>query len=84
MRDEFISVGFFVVVVLTLVGRFIIALRFFARPLVTPMGERGGGKMDFGEMESTRSTMRLVRVCDLRRGLVGGVWWNLVGSYGYE
>ena len=69
-------------VVLTLVGPFIIALRFFARPLVTPMGERGGGKMDFGEMESTRSTMRLVRVCDLRRGLLGVGVWGVVESGG--
>ena len=38
---DFWSVGF-VVVVLTLVGPFIIALRFFARPLVTPMREGGG------------------------------------------
>ena len=48
---DFWSVGF-VVVVLTLVGPFIIALRFFARPLVTPRGKRGGGEMDSGEMES--------------------------------
>ena len=70
---DFWSVGF-VVVVLTLVGPFSIALRFFARPQVTPMREGGG--------ESTRSTMRLVRVCDLRRGLLGVGVWGVVESGG--
>ena len=58
-------------VVLTLVGPLIITLGFFARPLMTPVGERGGGEMDCSEMVSARSTVRLVRVWDVRRGLVG-------------
>jgi hypothetical protein len=41
---------------------------------VTPMREGGG--------ESTRSTMRLVRVCDLRRGLLGVGVWGVVESGG--
>ena len=59
--EEFLSVGF-VVVLLTLVGPFIITLRCFARPLVTPVGKRGGGEIDFCEMVSARSTVRLLRV----------------------
>ena len=38
--------------------------------------------MDFSEMESTRSPRRLVRVCDLRRGLVGVGVWGVVESGG--
>ena len=59
--EEFSAVGF-VAVMLTLVGPFIITLGFFARPLVTPVGKRGGGEIDFCDMVSGRSTVRLLRV----------------------
>ena len=83
--EEFFSVGFGVMS--TLVSPFISALSFFccffARPLVTPRGKRGGGEMDSGEMESMWSTMMLVHVCDLPRGLVSVGVWSVVES-GWE
>ena len=84
--EEFFSVGF--EVKLTLMSPFIITLSFFsfcffARPLVAPVRKRGGGEMDSGEMESMWSTMILVRVCDVPRGLVSVGVWSVVES-GWE